>query len=97
TERSRSLRPTLGAGASLRFDSKWFVSAEMQWSMLDYNPIRGRRLFATLSLSHRTFRCMSFGLGYVFDRLHLAWQEEAAEVQVDAVYQGPSLSITGWF
>lgn len=94
--RSKAPLPYLGITARAQFKRKLAARAQAQWSPVDYGDYSGYRLFVTAGISHRTFRRASFGVGYVFNRLSLQAQGTDAG-RLDFDYEGPTLTVTGFF
>ena len=96
SRRSKFPLPYLGIAAEARFERKLTANARAQWFLLDYDGYTGSRLFFTAGVSHRTFRRVAFGLAYVFNRLSLE-SDEGAGGRLDFDYQGPMLTVSGFF
>jgi hypothetical protein len=94
--RSQSPRPYVAALADARFKRKFGVTAQVHWSMHGYEGYSGSRLLVAAAITHRTFRRAEFGLGYIFNRLSLEPTDSDAG-RLDFDYDGPLLSITGYF
>lgn len=94
--RSRSPRPYVAAAAEARFKRKLAATAQVQWSLLGYEGYSGARLLFAAAITHRTFRRAAFGLGYVFNRLSVE-AKDADAARLDFDYDGPLLTIAGYF
>ena len=83
--------------AEARFPRKLAVGGQLRWSMLDLDPRKGRRLFISVGMTHRTFAHAALGFGYVLDRLSLDFTDAGATSALDLDYRGPSFTLTGYF
>jgi outer membrane protein len=88
--------PVFGMSAEARFPRKLAVNGQARWSMLDLDPRKGRRLFISVGMTHRTFAHAALGFGYVLDRLSLDFGETGVGA-LDLDYRGPSFTLTGYF
>jgi outer membrane scaffolding protein for murein synthesis (MipA/OmpV family) len=89
--------PMLAVDAAARFESRLSIRARLQLLMLDGEGYSGRQMFAAFGLYHRTFANLSFGVGYVFNRVALRTANAELAPLIEPLHQGPSLLISASF
>ncbi len=89
--------PMLAVDAAAHFKSRLSVRAKLHLLMLEGDGYAGRQMFASFGLYHHTFPNVSFGLGYVFNRIALRTGNAEVAARVEPLHQGPSVLIAGSF
>jgi hypothetical protein len=87
----------LAVDAAANFQSKLSLRAKLQLLLLDGEGYSGRQMFAAFGLYHRTFASVSFGVGYVFNRVALHPGNPELAALVEPLHQGPSLLVSASF
>jgi hypothetical protein len=54
-------------------------------------------MFASFAVFHRTFESVSFGVGYVFNRVALRSGDAELAARIEPLHQGPSLLVSASF
>ena len=89
--------PMLAVDAAANFESRLSLRAKLQLLLLDGEGYSGRQMFAAFGLYHRTFASVSFGVGYVFNRVALHPGNPELATLVEPLHQGPSLLVSAAF
>jgi len=89
--------PMLAVDATANFESRVSIRAKLQLFMLDGEGYSGRQMFASFGVYHHTFASVSFGLGYVFNRVALRTGNEELAARIEPLHQGPSLLVSASF
>jgi outer membrane protein len=89
--------PMLAVDASAHFESRVSIRARLQLFMLDGHGYSGRQMFASFGVYHHTFANVSFGLGYVFNRVALRTGSDELALRIEPLHQGPSLLVSASF
>jgi outer membrane scaffolding protein for murein synthesis (MipA/OmpV family) len=89
--------PMLAADAAAHFEGRFSLKARLQLLMLDGEGYAGRQMFASFGLYHQTFANVSFGVGYVFNRIALRTGNDELVAGIEPLHQGPSLMMSASF
>ena len=95
--RSTAPLPYFAIAADARFKRKLAAHAQARWSLQDYDGYSGYRLWFAAGISHRTFPRVALGVGYVFNRLSLAVDDDRSSGRLDFDYEGPTLMVNASF
>jgi outer membrane protein len=86
--------PMLAVDGAAHFASRVSIRARLQLLLLDGERYSGRQMLASFGVFHRTFPKVSFGVGYVFNRVALTSGDEALAARLEPLHQGPSVLLT---
>jgi outer membrane scaffolding protein for murein synthesis (MipA/OmpV family) len=89
--------PMLAVDAAAHFESRFSIRARLQLLLLDGEGYSGRQMFAAFGAYHQTFANVSFGVGYVFNRVALRTGNDELAAGIEPLHQGPSLLISASF
>jgi outer membrane scaffolding protein for murein synthesis (MipA/OmpV family) len=96
-ERSMRPMPMLALDGAAHFANRVSIRARLQLLLLDGDRYSGRQMFASFGVFHQTFANVSFGVGYVFNRIAITSVDNELAARLEPLHQGPSLLLTASF
>lgn len=90
-------RPMLALDGAAHFANRLSVRARLQLLLLDGDRYSGRQMLASFGVFHQTFKNLSLGVGYVFNRVALTSDDVALATRLEPLHQGPSLLLNAAF
>jgi hypothetical protein len=94
--------PSFGLNGGYAFTDKWVGKAgfglfSFDLELSNENQLAGEILNGFASIEHLTFEHVHFGLSYNYFDIRVDWTENARDVRMGYVYQGPMLTVRAAF
>jgi len=93
--------PTFGASGDYAFTDKLLLTGRLGVFAieldLDSSNIAGSVIDASLTLFHKTFEHVGFGIGYSFFKVDVDYEDKNLDVSADYEYRGPVLLMAAYF
>jgi len=89
--------PAFGFSGSYKMNNEWYVSGWLQGFALEYDNYDGKMLNATLYVTYKPFKHVSFNAGAAVFDMNLTATDEDARGEFDYKYVGPVVSVSTAF